>query len=155
MSTRNSLRLAPHLRALTAGVLLTLPLLGIGQDEPVTLDEDAQLGVELNRLEQLDGSCRVYLVFQNKLGVDLDTLQLELVLFDSDGFVQRRLTLDAAPIPADKTSVKLFDLSDIQCDEMGRVLVNNLLELGSPDGALPSDVSKLDLSSKLDVDLFK
>lgn len=127
-----------------------------GQAQEATArDEPGRLGVELNRLEQLDGSCRVYLVFQNGLGTPLEALQLELVLFDSEGFIQRRLTLDAAPIAADKTSVKLFDLADTQCDEMGRILVNDLLEIAGAEGELPNEVSLLDLSSKLEVELFK
>jgi hypothetical protein len=123
--------------------------------EATAPDEPGRLGVELNRLEQLDGSCRVYLVFQNGLGTPLEALQLELVLFDDQGFIQRRLTLDAAPIAADKTSVKLFDLADTQCDEMGRILVNDLLELAGPEGELPNEVSQLELSTKLEVELFK
>jgi hypothetical protein len=155
MSTPTQQWLTPRLRAFAAGLLLTLPLAGWGQDAPPAFADGAELGVELNRLEPQDDSCRVYLVFENKLGVNLDALQLELVLFDNEGFVQRRLTLDAAPIPAEKTSVKLFDLAGMPCDEIGRMLVNNLLELAGPEGALPTDVSRLNLSSKLDVDLFK
>jgi hypothetical protein len=156
--------------ALAAALLLTLPLSGLAQDSANADDADAagsgsdagsaaeatgRLGIELNRLEPLDGSCRVYLVFENQLGTSLQSLQLELVLFDDQGFVSRRLTLDAAPIAADKTSVKLFDLSETQCDAMGRILINDVLEMAGPDGPLPSDVDQLELSSKLDVDLFK
>jgi len=127
------------------------------EQSETTADADAlgRLRIELNRLEQLDGSCRVYLVFENALGTSVEALQLELVLFDSKGFIQRRLTLDAAPIAADKTSVKLFDLAETECDKMGRILVNDILKIAGPEGALPSDVAQLALSSKLDVDLFR
>lgn len=124
--------------------------------EASTAASDAgQLGIELNKLEQVDDTCRVYFVFQNALDSRLETLQLELVLFDTEGFVQRRLTLDAAPIAEDKTSVKLFDLAKTQCGSVGRILVNDVLAIAGPDGALPDDVSRLELSSKGDVDLFK
>jgi hypothetical protein len=69
--------------------------------------------------------------------------------------VQRRITLDAAPIAEDKTSVKLFDLAETKCERVGRILVNDVLAIAGPDGALPNDVSQLELSTKLDVDLFK
>jgi hypothetical protein len=154
-----SRRSAGVLRTLrTACILLLawLPMTGFAEDEPAAeAPSTAQLGVELNRLEQLDSVCRVYLVFENQLGSPLDKLQLELVLFDSQGFVWRRLTLDAAPIAEDKTSVKLFDLADTQCDQMGRILINDLIEIAGPDGALPNDVAQLNLSTKLKVDLFK
>lgn len=157
---RPALPLLRHLRAASVLLLLWLPMLGLAEDEPAAEaaaepTSATQLGVELNRLEQLDSVCRVYLVFENKLGSPLEALQLELVLFDSQGFVWRRLTLDAAPIAEDKTSVKLFDLADTECDQMGRILINDLVEIAGPDGALPNDVTQLDLSTKLKVDLFK
>lgn len=117
--------------------------------------DQGRLGIELNKLEQVDEICRIYFVFENAINHELETLQLELVLFDTKGFIQRRLTLDAAPIAEDKTSVKLFDLPATQCTDVGRILINDVLAMSSPDGALPNDVSQLDLSSKLDVDLFK
>lgn len=153
-------RLLPALYWAIVVALSSLPVSGFAEEASAPQAQaevaaDAQLGVELNRLEQLDQVCRVYLVFENRLGTPLDAIQLELVLFDSEGFVWRRLTLDAAPIAADKTSVKLFDLADTQCDRMGRILINDLVEIAGPEGALPNDVSRLDLSTKLEVDLFK
>lgn len=140
---------------------LAPPLAALADDqaaEDASAEDSAQpqqLGIELNRLEQIDGACRVYLVFSNQRDTALESLQLELVLFDTDGYVQRRLTLDAAPIAADKTSVKLFDLAETKCERVGRILINDVLAIAGPDGALPNDVSRLELSSKLDVDLFK
>lgn len=122
---------------------------------PAGADQAGTLAAELNKLEQIDDSCRVYMVFTNGTGTALEALKLELVLFDGDGFIQRRLTLDAAPIPADKTSVKLFDLAGHQCDSTGRVLVNQVLEMAGSDGPLADGLARLRLSSKLDVDLFK
>ncbi len=136
------------LRALIAGIALSLPLTAIAEAEE-------RLGVELNKLEPIDSGCRIYLVFENALGTKLEALELELILFDTEGFIKGRLTLDAAPIDADKTSVRLFDLAQIECEQVGRILVNDVLAMAGPDGALPNEVSRLDLSSKLEVDLFK
>jgi hypothetical protein len=135
---------------------LVLPVAAAAEEAPADGDAaPARLGIELNRLEQIDAACRVYLVFSNPRDTRLETLQLELVLFDTDGYVQRRITLDAAPIVEDKTSVKLFDLAETKCERVGRILVNDVLAIAGPDGALPNDVSQLELSTKLDVDLFK
>lgn len=124
-------------------------------DNKTETDNEGQLGIELNKLEQVEDICRVYFVFENATDHKLETLQLELVLFDTKGFVKRRLTLDAAPIAQDKISVKLFDLPETQCTDVGRILVNDVVKIAGPEGALPKDVSQLDLSSKLDADLFK
>jgi hypothetical protein len=147
---------ACRLQAITTRALLP-PLLALllVPAPPASAEQDGALAVELNKLEQIDSSCRVYMVFTNSTGTTLAALKLELVLFNGDGFIQRRLTLDAAPIPADKTSVKLFDLADHQCDSTGRVLVNQVLEMAGGDGPLSDGLARLRLSSKLDVDLFK
>ncbi|MBK5930438.1 Tat pathway signal sequence domain protein [Halochromatium salexigens] len=164
----------PYLRAFIAGIAIafSLPLSTVAETEPSTAARPAEqpsaedpvapeagnterLGIELNKLEQVDDGCRVYLVFENALGTKLEALQLELILFDTEGFIKRRLTLDAAPIDEDKTSVKLFDLAKTQCEQVGRILINDVLAMAGPDGALPNEASGLALSSKLDVDLFK
>ncbi|MCF8016700.1 MAG: hypothetical protein K9L65_13595 [Chromatiaceae bacterium] len=124
-------------------------------DTDTDTDNLGRLSIELNKLEQVEDICRVYFVFENAIDQQLETLQLELVLFDTKGFVKRRLTLDAAPIAKDKTSVKLFDLPETQCTNVGRILINDVVKIAGPDGDLPDDVSQLDLSSKLDADLFK
>ncbi len=173
MSNRN--QNSPHLRlgalalisALTAALSVASPLAAFadddaaaktsaGEDDTKTdADDPGRLGIELNKLDQVEETCRVYFVFENALDHKLETLQLELVLFDTNGFIKRRLTLDAAPIAKDKTSVKLFDLPETQCTDVGRILINDVVKIAGPDGDLPNDVSQLDLSSKLDADLFK
>jgi hypothetical protein len=57
----------------------------------------------------------------------VDSLKLDLILFGKDGVVDRRLALEAGPLRAAKTSVKLFDLADYGCDQLGSVLVNDVL----------------------------
>lgn len=160
------------LRALSVGIALSLPLSAAAEAEPANAADPSEqpgadetnrpdtgsakrLGIELNKLEQADGSCRVYLVFENALGTKLEALQFELILFDTDGFIKDHVTLDAAPIDSDKTSVKRFDLAETQCERVGRILVNDVLAMAGPEGALPDPISRLDLSSKLDVDVFK
>lgn len=124
-------------------------------DRNAETGDSGRLGIELNKLEQVEEICRVYFVFENALDHKLETLQLELVLFDTKGFIKRRLTLDAAPIDKDKTSVKLFDLPETQCTNVGRILINDVVKIAGPEGGLPNDVSQLKLSSKLDANLFK
>ncbi|NEX16497.1 MAG: Tat pathway signal sequence domain protein [Halochromatium sp.] len=124
-------------------------------DSDMDADTLGQLGIELNKLEQVEGTCRLYFVFKNALGTPLEKLQLELVLFDSKGFIQRNLMVNAAPIAADKTSVKRFDLTETRCESVGRILINDVPAIAGPDGAVSVDVSQLELSSKSDVDLFK
>ena len=93
--------------------------------------DPAPIRLELNRLEPVEQGCRVYLVVGNEGAEALQSLKLDLVLFRSDGVIDRRLALETGPLRAAKTSVKLFDLTDLPCDGLGSILVNDVLACGA------------------------
>ncbi len=95
-----------------------------------------RVAVELNKLEAAGDVCRSYVVVENGLGGDLDSLALDLVVFDGAGVIARRLAVELGPVPAEKTRVKVFDIDGVACDAIGRFLVNGVLAC---DGALPAD----------------
>ncbi|KXX65564.1 hypothetical protein [Marichromatium gracile] len=113
------------------------------------------LEVELNKLEQRADACVTYLVFGNRTAVDLTSLQLELVLFDDQGLIQQRLALEAAPLAAGKTSVKLFEVADTRCEQIGRILVNGIGACSSAEGTLTDCLQRIEPSSRLSTKLFK
>src|SRR5262245_61315234 len=93
----------------------------------VTASQAAEgIGMELNKLEQAQNACRLYLVFDNKAADAFDEFKLDLVLFGRDGVIQRRFALDAGPLRPTKMSVKLFDVPGLACAELGQVLVNDI-----------------------------
>lgn len=98
------------------------------------------VSVELNKLEPNGGACRAYLVLENLTESAFETLKLDLVLFDSDGVVARRLAVETAPLPAGKTSLKVFDIAGLECPALGRVLLNDVMSCadagGTRDGCL-------------------
>lgn len=118
-------------------------------------DPKGRLAIELNRLEPQGQSCVAYLVFRNETGTSLESLRLELALFGVDGFIARRFTLDAAPIPAGKTSLKLFEIAATPCETLGRVLINEVLACAGPNGVLADCLERIEPSSRLPVSLFK
>lgn len=121
-----------------------------GKDEP----SDA-IEIELNKLEPAADACRPYLVFHNRGTTALDALTLELVLFDADGFILRHFTLDAAPLAAGKTSVKLFEIPGVACNAIGRILLNQVTACAGADGALDDCQQRIRAASRLPVDFFK
>lgn len=121
------MRCAQTLRVLLLGALLALPLLAPGQDRPVSL--------QLNKLEPDGESCRAYLVVENGSDSAFESLQLDLVMFDTDGIISKRLAVESAPLPAGKTSVKVFGISDVACGEIGRVLLNGILACEDGSGS--------------------
>ena len=86
-----------------------------------------RFSVELNKLEPNEGDCRAYLVLENKSASAFESLKLDVVVFDTDGIVAKRLAVEAAPLPLGKTSLKVFDIGGLACDRVGRVLLNEVM----------------------------
>lgn len=123
-------------------------------EEPAA-DAGAKLSMELNKLETQDNACRTYLVFKNETDSSFKTLKLDLVVFGTDGVVAKRLAVEAAPLAADKTSLKVFDIGDVTCDKVGQLLLNDVTACADQDGEIDECIAKLDLKSRGDVDFTK
>ena len=108
------------------------------------LAEDMQ--VELNALENTENRCRMTFVIENKGKAAVDSLKLDLALFNTDGAVYRRMVVDMAPVRAAKTIVEgLRDRGD--CAQLGKVLVNEVTACTPGDAAACQD--QLALSSRV------
>lgn len=90
----------------------------------------APVPLELNKLEPTGpnhATCRVYFVVTNPEAEPATQFQLDLILFGKDGVIARRIALELAPLPPHKTAVRLFDVPNLQCDDIGQILVNDVL----------------------------
>ncbi len=140
------------IRFVTASALLfialsaTLPAAGAGTDE---------LHIELNRLEERDDGCRVHLVLENKSPRAYTSYRLDLVIFSSDGVISRRLALETAPLRANKTMVKEFELADLSCKRVGRILLNDIPACASDAGEMDECVTITRVSSRASVAFVK
>lgn len=94
---------------------------------PSSLLAEERIDIELNKLEDREGSCRAYLVFKNHTDALFNEFKLDLVMFGSDGIISRRLAVDSSPLRSNKTTVKLFDIEGTVCSEIGLVLINDVL----------------------------
>lgn len=118
-----------------------------------TFAQDAssgRLSLELNRLDALDGACRLTFMAENGLAADLDALSLETVLIDTEGRVERLTLFEFGALPAGVPRVRQFDIPGLACDGLGRVLINGVAECGG-DAAC---ADALDLSSRTDAELI-
>lgn len=115
----------------------------------------APITIELNKLEPADSACRLFLLLQNRSAQTYDALTLELVSFDKEGLIGQRLAVDLAPLRAQKTSVRLFDLPDTGCDALGRVLLNDVSACSVAGAAVDACLDRLQVSSRGPVPLFK
>lgn len=90
--------------------------------------------VQLNKMSAVSEACRIYLVFENRTGEAYDAYTLDLVMFDADGEILRRLAVEAGAMPEGKTRVKPFDLSGTDCANVGKILLNEVMTCEGPQG---------------------
>src|SRR5262244_3752198 len=122
---------------------------------PGGAEPPSTIGVELNRLEDQGGNCRVYLVITNPGAAEFSSFALDLVVFDRGGTIMRRLAAEVAPLRPAKTSVKVFDISETACSAIGSILVNDVIHCRDASGDVTGCVDRLSTSSKLAVSLMK
>lgn len=111
--------------------------------------------VELNKLEPVENACRAYLVTQNLSGQRFDSVQLDVVMFDNDGIVARRLAVQIGPMPKNKTSIKVFDIKDLNCQDIGQLLLNDVIQCQDDSGARDDCLSLLSVSQRGNVPFIK
>jgi hypothetical protein len=117
------------MRRLALATLLTLASFAAHAEDAVQL--------ELNKVETAENRCRMTFVIENKSGHALESLKLDLALFNTEGAVYRRMLTEMAPIRANKTVVKTYS-ADGDCAQLGAVLVNEVdaCAPGNPNACL-------------------
>ncbi|WP_299392688.1 hypothetical protein [Pelagibius sp.] len=135
-----------------AGLLLVLVF---GSAVPAEAGEAAPLKIELNKLEPQGEACRAYLVLENGSDSAFADLKLDMVMFDSDGVVSRRLAVQAAPLPAGKTSLKVFDIRDLSCGRLGRVLLNDVMACGDQSGPRGDCLALIQATARAPLSMIK
>ena len=111
--------MSPLFKALALILAFTAPALA-QEPAPPSLD------LELNALQPTDKGCRVTFLATNKLGAPLDRAAIETALFDADGAIDRIVNLDFKGLTEGKTKVLQFELADLPCTGIGRVLINDI-----------------------------
>lgn len=120
------------------------PLVAAAQEEP-------RLAIELNALQPSDRGCRVTFVAANHLGGDLDRAAYELAFFDNDGLVARLAVVDFLDLEQGRTRVRQFEFAGMDCQAIGRILVNDLTDCAGTDVEATSCMSRLFLDNKTSI----
>jgi hypothetical protein len=95
--------------------------------------QQRQLTIELNKVQQSQDGCRLSFIAVNEMGANLETTAMEVVFFDSNDVVSEMLLLDFGRLPSDKTKVVEFVLQQQECEQISRVLVNDVVECSSAE----------------------
>lgn len=106
------------------------------------------LNLELNALEATDRGCRLTFVAANRLGKDISRAAYEVALFGKDGLVKRLTVLDFQALPDGQTKVRQFDLAEVDCTELGRVLVNGATACEGAGGGAGDCMDRLETATR-------
>ncbi len=90
-------------------------------------EKAAPIKLQLNKAETAGDACRITMLVDNSRGGAFKIYKVDLFAFDTDGVAQKRVAVELGPIPARKTTIKIFDFAGITCQKVGRVLLNDVL----------------------------
>jgi len=116
--------------------------------------EDAAAGhltLDLNALQPAANACRVTFLATNGLAAPLDKATFELAVFGADGAIVRVVSADFRGLTAGKTKVLQFDLKDLVCDGISRLLVNDVTACEGPGVAPGACLAGLETTTRTKV----
>ncbi|MGB3501509.1 MAG: hypothetical protein WBA44_07795 [Mesorhizobium sp.] len=137
------MRIAAKLAVLTS---LVAPLFA---SAPAAFSQEPgpHLALDLNAAQPTEKGCRLTFVVANNLATTLDRAAFEMALFGKSGVVDRLTVLDFRNLPTGKTKVSRFDLPNVTCTELGRVLINDATECSGEGTAADACIRNLRTSS--------
>ncbi len=123
---------------------------------PVQAQQQGSLGVELNKFEEIEGGgCRTFFLFRNKTGQSFEGFEMSLAILDGNAVIDRLLSIDAAPLPVARTTLKLFEIPEISCTNISEILLHDMTSC-KPQNAEETDCfAIIELSSKTSAPLVK
>jgi len=92
---------------------------------PVLAQAEDMARLELNAVESADNQCRLTFLIENKTSRTIDSLKLDLALFNPDGVIQRRMITEMGPVRGTRTNVRTFP-AEGACNQIGAILVNDV-----------------------------
>ena len=91
--------------------------------------------VELNKLTQVDNACHAYVIVDNRTPEPLGELTVDVYMFDKAGVILRGLALQFTDLRPARATVVPFELPDLPCGDISRVLLNKVLTCTKADGS--------------------
>ena len=119
--------------------------------------QENAVNIELNNIALRNDICQVFIRVGNKSDTTYSAFKIDLAFFDNDGIINDRVLVDLAPLRARKTSIHVFDMPDLECGNVGEVLLNDITECVAEESEnTPADCfAAVSLSSRGDVDFIR
>jgi len=138
------------IKSLITGIALTL------STATMATAEVGRLSVELNKFEEIEGGgCCIFFLFRNQTDNSLDGFEMSLAILDGKGVIDRLLSIDAAPLPVARTTLKLFEIPDTNCSNISEILLHELPSCKPQNGEEMDCFPILDLGSMASAPLVK
>ena len=123
---------------------------------PPARAETGKLTIELNKFEDIEsGGCRAFFLFRNQTDQTFEGFEMSLAILNTGGVIDRLLTIDAAPLPAARTTLKLFEIPQTACNGVSQLLLHELPSCRPQNGAEMDCFPLLDLVSRTPAALVK
>lgn len=124
--------------------------------QPVYGQTAGQLIVELNKTEPSEtGGCSAFFLFRNTTDNSFEGFEMSLAILDTNGVIDRLLSTDAAPLPVARTTLKLFEIPEIACENISEILLHDMTSCRPQNGEEIDCFPILDLRSKAAAALVK
>lgn len=118
--------------------------------------ESTGVTVELNKIEASEtGGCQAFFLFKNETKNTFDGFELSLAVLDTAGVIDRLLTIDAAPVPAQRTTLKLFEIPEIECNGISQILLHDMTSCRQQNSEEMDCFPILTLNSRASAQLVK
>lgn len=148
------------MRQLLCGCLVLAALItgqmAMAQAESTAPAATGPLTVEINKFEPNDiGGCRAFFLFRNETGLTFEGFEMSLAIFSGNGVIDRLLSIDAAPLPAARTTLKLFEIPDIACTDISEILLHEIPSCKPQNADQMDCYSLLELNSRTSAALVK
>jgi hypothetical protein len=141
------------MRGALSAVLLVCLLMSAGAKAQEKAQDEELARLELNATETADNRCRMTFLIENKSTRNIESLKLDLAMFNPQGVIQRRMIVEMGPVRSKRTNVRTFS-GDGECNQLGAILVNDVSACAPVDPAACMD--GLALSSRVqNVRLYK
>lgn len=143
-------------RVLNAVLIPLLAVVLLGLAPSLVRAETGALQVELNKAEEIEGGgCRAFFLFRNQTGKSFSGFEMSLAILDAGGIIDRLLSIDASPLPVQRTTLKLFEIPEISCGNISEILLHDVTSCQPQNEAEMDCFPILTLGSRSAVRLVK
>ena len=111
--------------------------------------------LELNKVAAKGEVCRLSFVLNNQSDTAFSEFRLQLAFFDAQGGVITDATVDFLKIRPQKTVVRYFDVPDLSCPGLAKVLLNDVAACAPPAPGGGDCLDLIEPSARGDVDFYK